>query len=104
MENGIVNLVEYAAGLDPNYANASADLMGFRDLVETLTLQYSHDTTASDVILYVEYNDDLSGEWEDISTEGKVIGSDDGVETVQVEIITADNAESFYRLRVERIP
>ena len=69
--DGLLNLIEYALGSDPNHWNAAAapqvSTVGPR-----LAITFTRNTAASDVTLSVMWTDDLAGSWTELarSTNG----------------------------------
>ncbi|MEO5916508.1 MAG: glycosyl hydrolase [Luteolibacter sp.] len=65
--DGLTNVLEYALGSDPNLSNATAGPHVSMD-GEKLTINFTRNTTATDVVMNVWGTDDLaSGPWEEIA-------------------------------------
>ncbi|MBK1817756.1 cadherin domain-containing protein [Luteolibacter yonseiensis] len=69
--NGLVNLLEYALGTEPNSPFSSPPVRG-AIFENRLTLSFSRNTSASDVVLKVQASDEVTGQWSDlaVSTDG----------------------------------
>jgi hypothetical protein len=101
--NGLVNLLEYALGLDPKAASAPS-VPTLNRTASAVSLTFTHRLGAADISLSVEWSDDLSPlGWSTAGVSYVASPLDGAHETVQASVPTdATVPQRFLRLKVTR--
>ncbi|MCW1921347.1 putative Ig domain-containing protein [Luteolibacter arcticus] len=93
--DGLVNLIEYALGLNPNAPNPSPAAV-----VEngTLSITYTLNLSATDVTVLAEHSGNLVG-WDDAGITFETLGETGGIRTVKASLPASGNSR-FLHLKV----
>ena len=98
--DGIVNLLEYALGLDPNSANATTGITSDSTTAE-FSIIYQRNKEATDLNFIIEGQDNLTpNDWPAATVTETILSTDGNIETVKATIQLGDNTRYFLRLRV----
>ena len=102
--DGMVNLLEYALGGDPNQPSpAPMPVISHINISGTdyLTLTYTKDVTKTDVVYQAQASMNLgTGSWTDISDD--LMGTSGNIETHRAKIAVGGGGFKFLRLQVTR--
>ncbi len=98
-KDGLVNLMEYALGLNPNAFNAAGVPA---PVIEGayLTLTYTRAKAATDITLRAVWATDLSG-WS-ATAAPDLLGDDGTLQTLKAKVLIAPDPKKFLRLEVTR--
>ncbi len=103
--DGLVNLLEYACGLDPLAHPQAADPLGGPLRIDsgpgTLALTFRRNLAATDVTLHLEHSPTLGPDaaWLPVTATQETIAEADGVRLVRVTLADPQTLRSFFRLR-----
>ena len=99
--DGDSNLVEYASGTYPTEAQTTPRLGASGDSV---AFNFTRESAASDVLMFVDAGDSLSGPWQTIwSSQGQPTNSGSLIQQLQAvdPQPLSESVRRFYRLRVQ---
>ena len=99
-KDGIVNLLEYALGLNPNAFNAAGNPQGVIEGAY-LTMTYTRAKGATDITLRAVWSTLLSG-WSTTGLTEDILADDGVIQTVKAKVLIAPDAKKFLRLEVTR--
>ncbi len=100
-DDGVINLLKYAFGLDPNLASRDGLPQAGQD-GDDFTLTYTKNLDATDLTYEVEWSTDLI-DWSSVGVGESILAEDIATQTIKASIASGADISKFLRLRIDRI-
>jgi len=98
--DGLVNLVEYAFGLDPKVPDR-ANLLFAMEPPDSISLTYRKALAADDIVWVVEQANNLDDNWTTASAVNEIVSDNGVIQYIKAKISTGNAPQLFLRLKVK---
>ena len=96
--DGLVNLLEYAFGLDPFHADVLPSSLVMN--TSSIQLTYTRPSEVSDAEYQPEWSDTLDGNWSGAGVTQEIIGDDGSTRTIRATVPRGNGGQRYLRVRV----